>query len=475
MTKALYIFAAASILQAQSWNPEIPKTWDDEAVQSLELPLAGLGKPATHVSSEYYYRIPVRKIYKTYPIDDTGREPAAYLEWLKQQEPEVVFDPSKLKTEADWIRAGQLVWQSVITPAEGPLAVSAPAPRRRERRYVIRTKGRVENGDSTCAECHVRYLADGTSVIGAQGKSWEGRGPGLRKVFADPKLANHDAVNPFRNHSVPWLSPDPLEPLKNPTPDVMGPVIDEWVAGTFPRPGTSPLFPPVVPDLIGIRDRKYFDATGLIRHRSIGDLMRYAALVTGIERLARYDGFRFYGELPDPTTLERFSDEQLYALALYVYSLKPPENPNKFDAGAARGQEIFEREGCAACHTPPLYTNNMLTPVEGFKVPEEHRKQFAVLPVVVGTDTRLALQTRKGTGYYRVPSLKGVWYRAPFEHSGSVATLEDWFDPNRLRDDYVPTGFKGFGVKTRAVKGHEFGLKLNADDKQALIAFLKAL
>jgi hypothetical protein len=46
-----------------------------------------------------------------------------------------------------------------------------------------------------------------------------------------------------------------------------------------------------------------------------------------------------------------------------------------------------------------------------------------------------------------VASLRGVWYRGPFEHNGSVATLEDWFDPKRLRDDYVPTGFREFGVK----------------------------
>jgi hypothetical protein len=39
----------------------------------------------------------------------------------------------------------------------------------------------------------------------------------------------------------------------------------------------------------------------------------------------------------------------------------------------------------------------------------------------------------------------------------------------------VPTGFKGYGVKTRAVKGHEFGLELSAEDKRALIAFLKTL
>ena len=93
----------------------------------------------------------------------------------------------------------------------------------------------------------------------------------------------------------------------------------------------------------------------------------------------------------------------------------------------------------------------------------------------VGTDNRLALRTRRGTGYYKVPSLKGVWYRGPFEHNGSVATLEDWFDPRRLADDYVPTGFRGAGVKTRAVKGHLFGLELSAEDRRALIAFLKTL
>jgi hypothetical protein len=40
-----------------------------------------------------------------------------------------------------------------------------------------------------------------------------------------------------------------------------------------------------------------------------------------------------------------------------------------------------------------------------------------------------------------------------FGHSGWCATLEDWFDPRRLRDDYSPTGFKGYGVQRRAVRG----------------------
>ena len=207
--------------------------------------------------------------------------------------------------------------------------------------------------------------------------------------------------------------------------------------------------------------------------------MRYAALNQGADNLASYAGFipgaKDFRSLPDPAKLLRNSDEQLYALALYIYSLKPPQNPNKYERLATRGQKVFEYQGCAVCHTPPLYSNNALVAVDGFEVPEEHRKRYDILWTSIGTDSRLALQTRRGTGYYKVPSLKGVWYRGPFEHNGSVATLEDWFDARRLRDDYVPTGFKGAGVKARAIKGHPFGLDLSPSDRQALIAFLKTL
>ena len=229
-----------------------------------------------------------------------------------------------------------------------------------------------------------------------------------------------------------------------------------------------------------MKDRRYLDKGGLVVHRSIIDLMRYASMAQNADFLSSYDGFIPSGtddftKLPPPQSQDRFSDEQLYALALYLYSLKPPPNPNRFDSAAAAGQKVFRREGCGGCHTPPLYTNNKLLPVRGFKVPAEHLRTYEILNVPIDTDPRLALQTRRGTGYYKVPSLRGLWYRGPYEHNGSVATLEDWFDPRRLRDDYVPTGFIGYGVKTRAVPGHEFGLRLSTEDKQSLIVFLRTL
>ncbi len=126
--------------------------------------------------------------------------------------------------------------------------------------------------------------------------------------------------------------------------------------------------------VIGVKDRLYLDHTGLVRHRSIGDLMRYAALNQDTQQLARYGDFvpegRGFKEVPDATTQSRYSDEQLYALAKYLYALTPPANPNRFDTTASRGERVFVREGCSTCHTPPLYTNNKLTPAEGFDVPQ---------------------------------------------------------------------------------------------------------
>ena len=150
------------------------------------------------------------------------------------------------------------------------------------------------------------------------------------------------------------------------------------------------------------------------RHHSIGDLVRYAALNQGGDEFSDYCGF-VPAKLIEPAPV-RYSDEQLHALSLYLYSLHPPQ---------------------------------------------EHFSLFDILPVSVGTDPELALKTRRGSGYYKVPSLKGVWYRGPFEHDGSVATLEDWFDPNRVKEDYTPIGYAGLGAKERVIKGREFGLKLS--------------
>src|SRR6267142_3305828 len=174
----------------------------------------------------------------------------------------------------------------------------------------------------------------------------------------------------FRSYGVPWRKDNLDEQLKATTKVEYDGLIGGIVrGGGVPRWNGSLSYPAKFPDLIGIKDRKYLDHTATHLHRGIGDLMRYAALVSFADSV----DFGSYHVLSPGTkrVQARMSDEALYALALYIYSLTPPPNPNPRDDKVAAGERIFTREGCARCHTPPLYTNNKLTLAEGFSPPKD--------------------------------------------------------------------------------------------------------
>jgi processive rubber oxygenase RoxA-like protein len=454
-------------------RPAIPTTWDLQALRTFDMPLADRSVTRTYMSPEEYYGLPVRPVYKSYPIYEPGHEPAGYIDWLQQQEPEVIFDPALLHTTDDWVRAGALVFEAPTAAA--PLADN---PRFRDpefyratempltpdgvypfQRYVVRKKGLVEVGFQSCTQCHRRVI-DGRILDGVQGNLPAGRADAFQIRHSPAR--REQLRRTFRAFfAMPWLHPDPLDDIEQMDIDQIAAMRERMPAGVITRQGTNPKWPAAVSDLIGVKERRFLDHTATTRHRDIGDLMRYVAMTQGMDVRTRYNGWEPSSELP--ALLEsgrtRYSDEQLYALSLYLYSLRPPENPNRRDALTARGQQVFEDEGCPSCHRPPLYTNNMLVPANGFVVPREDRLLFDILRQPIGLDTNLTLKGRRGTGYYTVPSLKGVWYRGPFGHSGSVPTLEDWFNPARL-------------AKT---PGHGFGLDLPAADKAALIAFLKTI
>ncbi len=465
--------------RAQEFHPDIPRTWDENAVRDLELPLVRQERSPRYMTAEEYYGLKVRPIYRSYPIYVRGKEPPGYIEWLKQREPEVIFDPSSLHTKEDWIKAGRVVFQAPIVYSPARLARDVPAafakwvssdgvlPGSRTS-YVIRKKGVVETGSTACSACHTRLMPDGSFIEGAQGNYADG-------ILTDVPPGRQPAQNKFLdflwvNFGTPWIETRAAFDVSM----LAIPHADQY-PGVLSRQGTSALHPPHIPSLIGVQDIKYLDSTGLVRHRSIGDLMRYAAINTGLDTLAHYGDFQpaasqqVSGMGAEDGT--RYSDEQLYALAMYIYSLKPPGNLNPVDDRSRRGEQVFRRE-CAGCHTPPLYTSNKLTPATGFSAPEDLRKMVDVLDISVGTDPVMAMQTRRGTGFYKIPSLRGVWFRNGFGHGGNADTLDEWFDPERLKEDYVPKGYhRGPGP----IPGHPFGLKLPPGDKQALIAFLKTL
>ncbi|HEY6987013.1 MAG TPA: hypothetical protein VH369_01440 [Bryobacteraceae bacterium] len=489
------------------WIPEIPKVWDEAALADWTTPLAGLNLRPAHISEKEYYSYAVENL-RSYPVYMPGREPEGYWEMLQHVGPKPLIDPTTLNIEAEWIKAGQRVFNEATAPQltsfDPQLIAQARSREFMERQGAtpfpdgtldvlrwVPTKHGIALSILACGACHVLHMSNGAIIPGAPRLAEVSR---IRQFKFRAVLAsylespNHvlTGAPPFfmgggnlgiwlyQAYGVPWLKNDPNERLKELTQaDYDALVAAARHGGAITRWNGSLLYPAKIPDLIGIEDRRYIDHTATHLHRGIGDLMRYAAQVS----FAEFTDFGPYHTLSHDTkrVRVRLPDEALYALALYIYSLQPPANPNPFDARAKAGKQIFSREGCPACHTPPLYTSNKLTTAQGFMPPANKPATLDVVPISVRTDEGLAMATRKGTGYYKVPSLKGLWYRGHYLHDGSAASLEEMFDPDRLKETHIPGGYSPPGAPARAIKGHEFGLNLTGAEREQLIAFLRTL
>jgi DNA-binding beta-propeller fold protein YncE len=109
----------------------------------------------------------------------------------------------------------------------------------------------------------------------------------------------------------------------------------------------------------------------------------------------------------------------LDALAAYVTSLgreSTRRSPfrtadGSLSADGAAGELIFQREGCAACHAPPRFTDSDANSLHD-----------------VGT-LRFSSGLRLGAALSGIdtPTLRGVWSSAPYFHDGSAAALADVF------------------------------------------------
>jgi YVTN family beta-propeller protein len=99
------------------------------------------------------------------------------------------------------------------------------------------------------------------------------------------------------------------------------------------------------------------------------------------------------------------SNEVVNSISEYLESLKPVPSPylvgGKLSKAAKRGKKVFTRAGCADCHVPGLYTDQ--------------------LPHDVGTRASFD----KPTDRFYTPTLVEVWRTAPYLHDGSAATMRD--------------------------------------------------
>jgi len=195
----------------------------------------------------------------------------------------------------------------------------------------------------------------------------------------------------------------------------------------------------------------------------------------------------------------------------WILEAEPPAFATLFaidPALAARGAPIY-REYCAACHGASgrdFSGENVgrVTPLAEIGTDRRRLDSYSETLAVnqatlyAGYPWRFS-QFRKTHGYANMP-LDGIWLRAPYLHNGSVPSLRDLLEPAAARPavfwrgndvfDPVKVGFvsdqpeadgqKFFRFDTHVAGngngGHEgraYGTALPADDKAALVEFLK--
>jgi hypothetical protein len=186
-----------------------------------------------------------------------------------------------------------------------------------------------------------------------------------------------------------------------------------------------------------------------------------------------------------------------------------PQFPYTIDQDKAqRGAPIY-KEYCAACHGAGgrdfsgEYVGKV-TPIEEIRT-DRHRLDSYSYELAVNQSTLYAgypwrfSHFRKTFGYANMP-LDGVWLRAPYLHNGSVPTLRDLLEPAAKRpvlfyrgyDVYDPAkvGFvtsvaeengkryfkydvKVPGNGNAGHEGKRYGTELSADQKEAVVEYLK--
>jgi cytochrome c5 len=265
----------------------------------------------------------------------------------------------------------------------------------------------------TCALCHVA-IEGGEVVVGRARRDFD---------YGGMRLAYHRDTGA------------PLEPE-------LARRMASWGPGRADITEDDDEDPVAIPDLWRLRELGALTQAATLRHAELGEDAPLALAIRQETQLLHANRER-----------ARPPRELAWALALFLYSLEPPDSrshdADSTNVAAVRGAALFQAH-CEGCHGDPGGSGSPIS------------------AEVAGTDQALANGTSRGTGLYRPAPLHRVADAAPYLHHGVVPTLEDLFDRARLAADYQG-GAHGPGP----IAGHEFGTELPASERADLIAHLR--
>jgi hypothetical protein len=201
-----------------------------------------------------------------------------------------------------------------------------------------------------------------------------------------------------------------------------------------------------------------------------------------------------------PTTIDT---KRMKRIEDWLWDLPAPAYPYPVNQELAAKGELIYKQSCAACHAFDGAKTGKVTPIDEIGTDRERLDSYTY-DLLENQNTLYAgypwrfTHFRKTNGYANMP-LDGVWLRAPFLHNGSVPTLWDLLSPaaNRPKDFYrgydvfdqtklgfitdvkeengVPFFHFDASQPGNSNAGHLYGTTLSADEKTALIEFIKKL
>lgn len=195
----------------------------------------------------------------------------------------------------------------------------------------------------------------------------------------------------------------------------------------------------------------------------------------------------------EPSSLERVFD--------YLADLAPPAYPFPLNRPLASAGASVYMGTCAQCHEPGGARFGAAIPVDELGTDAARLQAFtradadALNQLGDGHAWRLSGFRAASTGYV-APRLDGVWVSAPYLHNGSVPTLADLLESPANRPALFARGYDvydqarvGFVTDSDEARrlgsvfdtsrpgnrngGHAYGTTLSADDKRALLEYLK--
>ena len=185
----------------------------------------------------------------------------------------------------------------------------------------------------------------------------------------------------------------------------------------------------------------------------------------------------------------------------YLSDLAPPKYPFKVDSTLAAAGATTYAATCAQCHDANGARANSPIPIDELGTDRSRLDAWSAQSAEAfdafggGHKWKVASFRQPSAGYV-APPLDGVWLNAPYLHNGSVPTLSDLLEPPASRParfwqgydvyDQTRAGFISDGADAQRLGtmfdvtqpgngngGHTYGTTLSADQKRALIEYLK--